>query len=163
MPNLVRRPRPLRSPKHGNVLNRDPGTKLTYKERCRIFTLSDFLGWKQEAIATSMGLPRTTVQSAIYSMMETPTKQLGRKPKPTGQIRKRLVAGATLDAAHRRMTYGEIAQLEGIQAGRKALVAAFKRESYHRRAAMAKPLLTQSQKQARLAWAREHLEWTLEM
>ena len=84
MPNLVRRPRPLRSPKHGNVLNRDPGSKLTYKERCRIFTLSDFLGWKQEAIAMSMGLPRTTVQSAIYSMMETPTKQLGRKPKLTG-------------------------------------------------------------------------------
>jgi hypothetical protein len=163
MPNLVRRPRPLRSPKHGNVLNRDPGTKLTYKERCRIFTLSDFLGWKQEAIATSMGLPRTTVQSAIHSMMETPTKQLGRKPKLIGQIRKRLVARATLDAAHRRMTYGEIAQLEGIQAGRKALVAAFKRESYHRRVATAKPLLTPSQKQARLAWAREHLEWTPEM
>jgi hypothetical protein len=84
MPNLVRRPRPLRSPKHGNVLNRDPGTKLTYKERCRIFTLSDFLGWKQEAIATSMGLPYTTVQSIIYLIIKTLIKQLGRKPKLTG-------------------------------------------------------------------------------
>ena len=114
MPNLVRRPRLLRSPKYGNVLNRDPGSKLTYKERCRIFTLSDFLGWKQEAIATSMGLPRTTVQSAIYSMMETPTKQLGRKPNLTCQIRERLISRTTLDDAHRLMTYEEIAQLEGI-------------------------------------------------
>jgi hypothetical protein len=90
-------------------------------------------------------------------------KATGRKPKLTGQIRKRLIARATLDAAHRRMTYKEIAQLEGIQADRKALVAAFKKESYHRRVATAKPLLTPSQKQARLAWAREHLEWTPEM
>ena|SRR5438552_2121009 len=96
MPNIVRRPRPLRSQRHGNVLKRDPGTKLTYKERCRIFTLSDFLGWKQRAIATSMELPRTTVQSAIHSMVEGPTKQLGRKPNLTGQIRKRLVARAIL-------------------------------------------------------------------
>ena len=118
MPNIVRRPRPPRSQKHGNVLKRDPGTKLTYKQRCRIFTLSDLLGWKQEAIATSMRLPRTTVQSVIHSMMEAPTLQLGRKPNLTDRIRKRLVARATLDAAHRRMTYNEIAQLEGIQAGR---------------------------------------------
>jgi predicted DNA-binding protein (UPF0251 family) len=114
MPNLVQRPRLLYSPKHGNVLNRDPGTKLTYKERCRIFTLSDFLEWKQEAIAISMGLSRTTVQSVIYLMMETLIKQLGRKPKLTGQIRKRLVARTTLNTAHRRMTYGEIARLEDI-------------------------------------------------
>jgi hypothetical protein len=95
--------------------------------------------------------------------METPTKQLGRKPNLTSLIRERLIARATLDAAHRRMTYEEIAQLEGIQAGQKALVAAFQKESYHRRVATAKPLLTQSHKQARLAWAREHLEWTPEM
>jgi hypothetical protein len=113
MPNIVRRPCPLRSQKHANVLKRDPGTKLTHKERCRILTLSDFLGWKQRAIATNMELPRTTVQSAIHSMMEAPRKlqqsNWGRKPNLTGQIRKHLVARATLDAAHRRMTYKEIA------------------------------------------------------
>jgi hypothetical protein len=42
--NLIRRPRLLRLPKHNNVLNRDLGTKLIYKERYRIFTLFDFLG-----------------------------------------------------------------------------------------------------------------------
>ena len=81
-------------------------------------------------------------------MMETPTKQLGKKPNLTSRIRKRLVARATLNAAHRRMTYKEIAQLEGMQASRKALVAAFKNVSYHHRVATVKPLLTQSHKQA---------------
>ena len=109
-----------------------------------------------------MGLPRTTVQSVIRSQVEAPKKQTGRKPAITGEIRERLVARATLDAAHRRMTYKEIARLEGVQACRKALVAAFKMESYGRRVATSKPLLTEAQKQVRLAWAIEHLSWTPE-
>jgi Transposase len=106
-----------------------------------------------------MGLPRTTVQSVLRSGTEAPNKQTGRKPVITGKIRQRLVARATLDAAHRRMTYKEIAQLEGVQASRKALVAAFKMESYGRRVATSKPFLTEAQKQVRLAWAVEHLSW----
>ena len=79
-----------------------------------------------------MGLSRTTVQSVLGSRVGTPKKQTGRKPGITRRIRERLVARATLDAAHRQMTYKEIAQLEGVQAGRKALTAAFKMESYGR-------------------------------
>jgi len=32
-------------------------------------------------------------------------------------------------------------------------------ESYGRRVATSKPLLTEAQKQVRLAWAAEHLSW----
>ena len=138
MPNVVRRPRqcrPLRPTDQTRDQTRQPGTKLSYKERCRIFTLSDILHWTPEAIATTMGLPRTTIQSVIRSQVEAPKKQTGRKPAITGEIRERLVARATLDAAHRRMTYKEIARLAGVQACRKALVAAFKMESYGRRVA----------------------------
>jgi len=109
-----------------------------------------------------MGLPRTTIQSIIRSQVEASKKQTGRKPAITGEIRERLVARVTLDAAHRRMTYKEIARPEGVQACRKALVAAFKMESYGRRVATSKPLLTEAQKQVRLAWAIEHLSWTPE-
>lgn len=55
------------------------------------------------------------------------------------------------------MTYLQIAHLEGIMAGRKALGAAFKKELYGRRVATTKPLLTDLYKKARLAWAEEHL------
>jgi len=162
MPNIVRRPRqcrPLRPSERTRDRARQPGTKLTYKQRYRIFTLFDLLHWSSEAIAVAMGLPRTTVQSVLRSGVESPKKQTGRKPIITRKARERLVARATLNAAHRRMTYKEIAQLEGVQAGRKALMAAFKMESYGRRVATLKPLLTEAQKQVRLAWAIEHLTW----
>ena len=162
MPNIVHRPRQcrvLRPSEQNRDLTRQPGTRLTYKERCRTFTLSDLLHWSSEAIAAIMGLHRTTIQSVLRSRAETPKKQMGRKPAITRRIRERLVARATLDADHRRMTYSEIARLEGVEAGRKALVAAFKMESYSRRVATSKPLLTEPQKQVCLAWAIEHLNW----
>lgn len=49
-----------------------------------------------------MGLARTTVHSVIISRIEAPKKPIGRKPAITDEIRERLVACATLDAAHRR-------------------------------------------------------------
>jgi hypothetical protein len=165
MPNIVWRPRQrrtLRPSERNHDLTRQPGTRLTYRQRCCIFTLADLLHWPAEAIAASIGLPRTTVHSVLTSGVEAVTKQAGRKRAITDKPRRRLVTRATRDAAHRRMTYEAIAQLEGVQAGRKALAAAFKMESYGRRVATAKPLLTKAQQQARLAWAIEHLSWKLQ-
>lgn len=109
-----------------------------------------------------MGLPRTTVQSVLKSGVEVSKKPAGRKPAIMDKTRTRLIARATLDAAHRRMPYTEIARLEGVQAGRKALMAAFNMEAYGRRVATKKPMLTDAQKQARLAWATAHLNWKFE-
>ena len=74
-------------------------------------------------------------------------------------LRKRLITRATINAYHRRMIYEEIAELEGIQACRRTLKAAFEKEQYHRRVATEKPLLTEAHKQARLAWALVHRDW----
>ena len=57
------------------------------------------------------------------------------------------------------MIYEEIAELEGIQACRRTLKAAFKKEQYHRRIATEKPLLTEAHKQAHLAWALVLRNW----
>lgn len=65
-----------------------------------------------------MGLFQTTVQFALNPGAEAPQKLTGRKPAITDKMRERLVARATLDAAHRRITYKEIARLECVQAGR---------------------------------------------
>jgi len=85
-----------------------------------------------------------TVQSVLRSGVKSPKKQTGRKPAITRKVRKRLIARATLDATHRQITYKEIARLEDVQAGQKALMAAFKIESYGRRVATLKPLLTEA-------------------
>ena len=39
------------------------------------------------------------------------------------------------------------------------LNAAFKKEQYHRRVVIEKPLLTEAYKQARLVWALVHYNW----
>ncbi|CAI6226207.1 unnamed protein product [Periconia digitata] len=80
-----------------------------------------------------------------------PKKPVGRRPAITDDIWKRLIARATLDATHCQMPYKQIAQLEGVTAGRKALAAAFKKESYRRRVATSKLWLTEAQKQVRMA------------
>ena len=51
-----------------------------------------------------MELPRTTAQSVLTSRAKIPKKQTGRELAITDKMRERLVARATLDAAHRQMT-----------------------------------------------------------
>lgn len=139
----TRKQRALRPSERNRDPSRRPGTRLTYKQRCHIFTLRD-LFWPAERIAASMGLPRTTVQSVLRSGSEVPKKPAGRRPATTDWIRKRLVNRATLDAAHCWILYKQIAQLEGVTAGRKAIVAAFRKELYGRRVVTSKPWLIEA-------------------
>lgn len=52
----------------------------------------------------------------LKSGVEVPKKPAGRKPLITDEMRQRLISRATLDAAYRRMTYNEVARLEGVYA-----------------------------------------------
>jgi hypothetical protein len=97
------------------------------------------------AFAVAMGFSQTTVQPVLRSEVESPKKQTGRKPAITRRVRERL------DTVYHRMTYKEIALLEGVQADRKVLMAAFDMEYYGRCVATLKPLLTEIQKKVRLA------------
>ncbi|PVH90200.1 hypothetical protein DM02DRAFT_678756 [Periconia macrospinosa] len=67
MPNNIRRPR-SRQPERRHNRACAPGTHLTDEERRRIYRLSQHQGWSHRVIATTLQLPRTTVQSAIYAM-----------------------------------------------------------------------------------------------
>jgi hypothetical protein len=64
-----------------------------------------------------------------------------------------------IDVYHRHMLLEEVAELEGVQACRRTLVTAFKKEQYHRHIAIEKPLLTEAHKRDRLAWALVHHDW----
>jgi len=63
-----------------------------------------------------------------------------------------LIARATESAQNHRLPYTEVAELEGIQLGRKALWRVFESARYHERVAQVKPFLTQTNKEHRLAW-----------
>lgn len=74
MPKTVRGPRrrhlepPISPPCHA-------GTHLTYEQRRRIYSLSHQSRTSQRSIASTLNLPRTTAQSAIYSMEEESSTQ----------------------------------------------------------------------------------------
>jgi hypothetical protein len=74
---------------------------------------------------------------------------------------RKLIERTTKDAFHRRMTYEEIAQIEGIQACQHTLMAAFKKEMFYRHIAAEKPFLTLAHKIARIIWAQVHVHWDL--
>lgn len=82
MPNIIRRPR-SRQPERRHNRACDPGTHLTFEERRRIYCLLQRPGFSQRAVASTLQLPRTTVQSAIYAMSKTGRMQQNHKQTPT--------------------------------------------------------------------------------
>jgi hypothetical protein len=74
MPNIIRTPR-SRQPERRRNRACAPGIHLTHEERRRIYHLSQDQGCSQRVIATTLQLPRTTVQSAIHAMSERHRKQ----------------------------------------------------------------------------------------
>jgi hypothetical protein len=120
------------------------GTPLSEAQRVEILTLFYRAKWSKRRIGRELEIAQSTVRLVISKGTVTPTKPIGREPLLTTGKRRQLVAQATKDALHRRMTYKEIAHLKGISACRRTLTKAFKEEQYHRRKSTEKPLLAPS-------------------
>ena len=143
---------------------RPSGRRLTERERAQILALYSIAKWNRARIARELKIAHSTVRSAIRRGFCTPPpKPSGRPPILTTRKRRRLVQRATLDAFHRRLSYEEIAKIEGINVCRRSLFTAFEKEKYHRRAAQEKPLLTEAHMAARLQWAKAHENWDINM
>jgi transposase len=141
--------------KHKNrISTRSPSRpvnqRLSERERVSILTLYRAAGYSATRIAIELRLSRSTVQSCIQQGFMTPKRPQGRLPILTTQKRKRLVARATQNAFHRRLTLDAIADLKKIRVSSRALVKAFEREGYRRRVARKKPFLTEKQANTRL-------------
>lgn len=75
-----------------------------------------------------------------------------------------LVAFATSSALHRRLTYKQLKQRlypNDDFIGVDSIKGALNRRGYHRCAALKKPPLSPVNRQKRLDWAWEHLNWTI--
>ena len=98
MPNIIRRPRSRRPERQYNRAC-DSGTHIAYDERCHIYSLSQYSGWSQRAIASTLQLPRSTVQSAIYAMTRTSRRRQNRKPILTTRVQNHAPAAMTSSSA----------------------------------------------------------------
>lgn len=136
-------------------------TRLTYRQRIECQTLYHHAGWSYNQIHERLQIPRSTVRLAVTTLT-TPPRPAGRQPVCRTSTRKRLVKRATADAYHRRLPLEEIAQIEGVDACRRTLISAFRKEGFSRRKARSKPLLTEKQKATRLEFALAYINWTQE-
>jgi len=134
---------------------------VSYKQRCAVKTLRFSVGWTYRQIADEQNLSVSTV----FDICQAPTTL----KKPKGQpfsldtpTLHRLVATATMSAAHRRMPLLEVAAACGVQACQRTLRGAFQIEGYSRRVARKKPFLDERKKGLRLAFAMASREWTRE-
>jgi hypothetical protein len=98
MPNIIRRPRSRRPERQYNRAC-DFSTHITYDERCHIYSLSQYSRWSQRAIASTLQLPRSTVQSAVYAMTGTSRKRQNRKPILTTRAQNHAPAATTSSSA----------------------------------------------------------------
>jgi hypothetical protein len=60
------------------------------------------------------------------------------------------------------MSFTKLAEVLDFGVKKQAIRTALLRESFHRCLAMRKPPITEKNRRIRLAWAEEHVEWTLE-
>jgi len=133
---------------------------VPYKQRCAVQTLRFVAGWTYRQIAENQQLSLGTVYN-ICQGPSTPTKPKGRPFSLSTPTRRLLVATATMNAAHRRMTLPEIAAECGVQACERTLRKAFKMEGYSRRVARKKPFLDERKKRLRLEFAIAHRHWSV--
>jgi len=133
----------------------------SYKKRCAVQTLRFSAGWTYRRIAEDQNLSVSTIY-AICQGPSTPKKPKGRTFSLDTPTRRRLVATATMSAAHRRMQLTEVAAACGVQACERTLQKAFRMEGYSRRVARKKPFLDERKRGLQLAFALAHRGWSKE-
>ena len=139
-----------------------PRKESTRDERLYIQTLYFDAGWTQEAIALQLNLSLGQIKYALSHRI-TPQKHcIGRKIRLNTPQRKRLIEWVTASKANRRVPWPEIPSILGLDCGEYAIRTAFKKEGYTRRSARQKPPLSEDNRKARLAQAKEHRNWTEE-
>lgn len=102
-----------------------PGTRLTLRQRVDILTLRNDAGWGYTRISTSLNIPRSTVRRTIQHP-EMPEKPRGRVPNLNNPKRQGLIRRATAD-----VPITDIAAIEGMDACRRMLRAAFEKGEIH--------------------------------
>jgi transposase len=141
-----------------------PGQRIDSYKRGQIVALHRFAHWSQHQIADTLQISRTTVRRIVHQSEHgeprTPPRPKGRPPVCTTRKRSRLVDRLRLSTENRRLPLDQLARLEHLHYDIRTLRKALEKEGYSRRIARSKPLLTEKQKERRLQWARDHLNWS---
>ena len=102
------------------------------------------------------------VQYTCQSHQATPKKARGNPPKLSEAEVDYIIKWISSSKRTRRMPYYKVIQELDLSIGKHALARALQKRGYTRCKALRKPPLSDQNRRVRLAWALEHLNWTIE-
>lgn len=155
-------PEPLLGPIPHPPIRRPKAPDLTRDQR-RDCQLLHSIGWSYSQIREQTRFTIRQIQGACQvGARSTPKKKSGRPPLLTQAQVEELVEFVCASSTNRRMSFTKLAEVLDFGVKKQAIRTALLREGFHRRLAMRKPPISEKNRQIRLQWALEHVDWTLE-
>jgi Transposase. len=134
---------------------------LNRDDRIRILTLRD-TGFTYQQISSRLGFTYRQVQYTCQNERITPRKPPGQRPKLSEEDMDHIITFITSSKRSRRLPYKKVIEELDLPCGETALTRALRKRGYTRCKALRKPPLSDQNKRVRLAWALEHVNWTIE-
>jgi transposase len=134
---------------------------LTRDERLRIQTLRS-INMSYGDIARHLHVTERQVQHACGTEHPTPLKRSGRPGLLSNEQKRVLIEFVCLSKLNRRLTYTQLSAAFDWDVSVYAIRHALQKAGFKRYAARAKPPISEQNRVNRLAWARDHLNWTRE-
>ena len=144
---------PIRRPKAPDLI----------RDKKRDIQLLHSIGWSYPQIERFTGHTYNQIANACRSgVRATPKKKSGRPPLLSQAQVEELVEFVCASSQNRRMSFAQLATTLDFGVKKDAIRMALQREGFHRRLAMRKPPISEKNRQIRLNWALEHVNWTMQ-
>ena len=118
-------------------------------------------GLKYGEIAAETGLTTRQVRYAV-THGSTPTKSKGRPSKLSENELQSIITWICASRSNRRTSWMKIPIILSLSVSHRALRRSLRNAGFYRRVARHKPPISERNRIARLQWATEHVEWTLD-
>jgi DDE superfamily endonuclease/Transposase len=135
--------------------------QLSRDQRIRVQSLHN-LGCSQQEIAREVQITRNQVRTAIHGPATPQHHKRGRKATLWDEEKARIIEWICSSKRNRRASWEKIAIENGMPNRMYAIRNALRQEGFSRRIARRKPPCSETTRQARLAWAQAHIDWTAE-
>jgi transposase len=152
-----------------NILNRPstpsitpppPSNYTTRDQRLQAQTLRE-IGFTYHQIQEQLGLTLDQVRYAVHHRL-TPQKRKGRPSKLNQEEVDEIIAWVCASKTNRRTPWVHIPIILELNVSYYCVRTALRNAGFSRRVARRKPPVSERNRQARLRWAIEHIEWTIE-
>ena len=134
---------------------------LTRDQRLQILTLRD-AGFTYDAITRQLHVTYEQVEYTCHVNHPTPKKRCGMPPILDEIRTQKLITFVCTSKAHRLFSYAQLALVLAWGVTEYVIQHILKRAGFKRYIALYKPPISEKNRRIRLAWAHEHLNWSIE-